>query len=387
MSINILLTGGRAPATYYFARLLKQQGHVLFMAESLPKHLCKHSRLFGNSFLVTAPNENRDAYIGELIDIIKANKIDLLIPTCEEVFHVAYGYEQLSRYCRVFCEPLEKINVFHHKGLFMEMLAGLESDSIKLPYTAVVDTTKACSKIEIANMLEEQLIAPHETYVCKPAYSRFGTQVAYKRGDDMIDFLFAKKDIWVIQEKINGRQICTYAIADQGQMNYYSAYPSDDTVGLGATIYFEPFMNRQLEEFVGEIVRQTSYTGQIAFDLIMTVDGVFYPIECNPRTTSGICLFPLQKHSMNPDSYIVGTDTTMLGLAMLPTLFNKGLLGQISKMMKAKDIIWNPSDKRAFADQITSFLYLWKEAKKRNISNYQMSTIDIEWNGRKGDEQ
>ncbi|RHW34665.1 ATP-grasp domain-containing protein [Lysinibacillus yapensis] len=387
MSINILLTGGRAPATYYFARLLKEQGHTLFMAESLPKHLCMRSNLFEKNFHVPAPNENRHAFIQDLIDIIRSNNIDLLIPTCEEIFHISFGYEQLSNYCRVFCEPLEKINAFHHKGLFIETLKKVSSEWIRIPSTIVVDTTKTSSKTELSHILEKSRISLKMEYVCKPAYSRFGTEVVYKKGGEMIDFLLLNKNLWVVQEKIEGRQLCTYAIADNGQMNYYSAYPSNDQVGLGATIYFEPFSNRRLEEFVACYIKEFNYTGQIAFDVIMTDKGEFYPIECNPRTTSGICLFPVKKHAKTSDSYSIGSETTMLGLVMLQTLLSKNPFRQLRKMKKARDIVWNPKDKKVFFDQIASFFYLLKEAKKHNLSTYHMSTLDIEWNGRKDDQQ
>ncbi|SOB99293.1 ATP-grasp domain-containing protein [Ureibacillus xyleni] len=375
MSINILLTGGRAPATYYFARLLNEQGHQLFMAESLPKHLCMRSNLFKKSFLVTAPNENRDEFVQDLINIIQDNNIDLVIPTCEEVFHVAYGYEKISKYCSVLCEPLEKINTFHHKGLFIETLNGRFQEFVHIPHTVVIDTNLNTS--DTKTIIENQLSLDNE-YVCKPAYSRFGTEIAFMKGKNLVEYISTRNNIWVVQEKISGKQICTYAISDKGKMKCYSAYESNDTVGLGATIYFEPLQNEKLEQFVKHYIEEYEYTGQIAFDFIMKDNGEIYPIECNPRTTSGICMFPLAKYD---DTYLVGSETTMVGLAMLQTLFFKNIFKQIGKMIKAKDIIWNTKDHIVFFDQLSSFLYMLKEAKRRKISSYQMSTIDIEWNG------
>ncbi|MDN4494847.1 ATP-grasp domain-containing protein [Ureibacillus aquaedulcis] len=381
MSINILLTGGRAPATYYLARLLKEQGDNLFMAESLPRHLCMRSNMFEKVLRVCSPNENRHAYIQDLIKIIKKYKIELLIPTCEEVFHIALAHEQLSEYCRVFCEPLNKLKIFHHKGLFINTLRDKFSEFIHVPCTSVIDTTKTIDRAEISDYLEANSIHLDNEYVCKPAYSRFGTEVSFKKGAEIPDLLYQKKNLWVIQEKIEGQQICTYAIADKGLMLMFSAYQTNDSVGLGATIYFEPFANRKLEEFVRHYIEEYQYTGQIAFDLILNGKGDFYPIECNPRTTSGICLFPLAKQKQIPKSYRVGTETTMLSLAMLQTLFSKNILKQIYKMTRAKDIVWNSKDPRTFFSQISSFIYLLNESRKRKISSYQMSTLDIEWNG------
>lgn len=381
MSTNILLTGGRAPATYYFARLLKQQGNKLFMAESLPKHLCMRSNLFEKTFQVSSPNEHRHTYIQDLIKIIQAYKIDLLIPTCEEVFHIAYAHTELSKYCRVLCEPLEKMRTFHHKGLFIDTLRNNFSQYIHVPFTVVFDTIRINSRAEILDYFKAHHIQPENEYVCKPAYSRFGTEVVFKKGSELLDLLLLKQTTWVIQEKINGTQICTYAIADKGRMQCYSAYQTNDNVGLSATIYFEPYSNPKLEAFVKRYIEQNEYTGQIAFDLILSGNDRLYPIECNPRTTSGICLFPLTECRQVTQTYHVGTETTMLGLAMLRTCVSKNPWKQILKMAKAKDIVWNSKDPYAFFDQITSFLYLIKESRKRKISSYQMSTLDIEWNG------
>ncbi|KGR76644.1 ATP-grasp domain-containing protein [Ureibacillus sinduriensis] len=381
MSTNVLLTGGRAPATYYFARLLKQQGNNLFMAESLPKHLCMRSKLFEKTFQVISPNENRHKYIQNLIKIIQEYNIDLLIPTCEEVFHIAYAHETLSNYCRVLCEPLEKLKTFHHKGLFIDTLRNGFSEYIHVPSTLVIDTTRINSRSEITDYLKTHHLQSDNVYVCKPAFSRFGTEVVFKKGSEIPDFLLLKQTIWVIQEKIEGIQICTYAIADKGRMQCYSAYQTNDNVGLGATIYFEPFSNPKLEAFVKRYIEQNEYTGQIAFDLILSGNDALYPIECNPRTTSGICLFPLTERRQITQSYHVGTETTMLGLAMLRTFVSKNPWKQILKMAKAKDIVWNSNDPYAFFGQITSFLYLIKESRRRKVSSYQLSTLDIEWNG------
>ena len=97
---NILLTGGRAPATLELARAFHRAGHTVFMAESLRGHLSEPSNAIEQNFLVPPPRQQMPGFINALRDIIARNKIDLLVPTCEELFYIAMGRDQLP--CKVF---------------------------------------------------------------------------------------------------------------------------------------------------------------------------------------------------------------------------------------------------------------------------------------------
>ena len=81
MNTNILLTGGRAPVTLELARLFSGAGHRVFVADSLPHHLCSYSRSVFKNFLVPPPRFDPTGFIDALVDIIETEKIDLLIPT------------------------------------------------------------------------------------------------------------------------------------------------------------------------------------------------------------------------------------------------------------------------------------------------------------------
>jgi len=95
---NVLLTGGRAPATLELARIFHSAGHQVFLAESVSGSLTANSRAVAASFLIPPPRQQPKDFIRALIEIICQNKIDLLIPTCEEAFHVARGYAELSKH-------------------------------------------------------------------------------------------------------------------------------------------------------------------------------------------------------------------------------------------------------------------------------------------------
>jgi hypothetical protein len=63
--MNILLTGGRAPATLEIARAFHRAGHIVFMAESLPGHLSAPSNAVARDFLVPPPRQQMRAFLGD----------------------------------------------------------------------------------------------------------------------------------------------------------------------------------------------------------------------------------------------------------------------------------------------------------------------------------
>ena len=89
--LNILLTGGRAPAALELARAIHKAGHTVFMAESLRGHLSQPSNTIAKNFYVPPPRQQTSAFINALKTIIIENRISLLIPTGEEQFYVAMG--------------------------------------------------------------------------------------------------------------------------------------------------------------------------------------------------------------------------------------------------------------------------------------------------------
>jgi len=125
---NILLTGGRAPATLELARLFHAAGHRVFVAESLPWHLCRGSRAVAKNFRVPPPNQNPTGFINELVSIIKKEQIDWLIPTCEETFYVAMGRDRLQQFCPVFSTDIDQLKTLHSKWEFIQQAQELIED-------------------------------------------------------------------------------------------------------------------------------------------------------------------------------------------------------------------------------------------------------------------
>lgn len=417
---TILLTGGRAPATLELARLFDEAGHCVVVAESLPAHLCRVSRAVARSYLVPPPRQQEKEYIEELCRIAEREKADLLVPTCEEVFFVAKGRERLRHYVEPFVESLEELRIWHDKAAFVRLA---EQAGFSVPQTRSV--------ISAAGLLEAlQDVEPGKSVVLKPAFSRFSSRVhILRRCLPRKDWYTASElpairegETWLVQEFIAGRQLCSYAVAREGRLALYADYATTFTAGQGASISFSFADHPGVRTFVEKMVGLRRFTGQIAFDFIETRTGELYPIECNPRLTSGIHLFRGKReaaeaffggrgaggeHDGNDNNEALekperatlpvqaekqpvvvpsANASAALSMAMLfyvlPSLrsWREGRRW-LGEFLKSRDVVFRWSDPLPAFEQLRLLWILADMKRKTGMSMIECSTSDIEWNG------
>jgi predicted ATP-grasp superfamily ATP-dependent carboligase len=380
--MNILLTGGRAPAALELARAFHHAGHTVFMAESLSGHLSQPSNAVKANFVVPAPRQEGDAFIVALKKIIEDNKIDLLIPTCEEVFHIAMGREELP--CAVFTDSINRLDQLHNKWTFITSAAEY---GLSIPETMLITTMDSLF----------HAYAHWQELVLKPTYSRFAARTlilpSLKQATSTLTF--HSNSPWVAQGYIRGTEICTYSICHNGHITAHTAYPSTFTAGQGATIVFQHIDNPAIFHWVKTFVSEYRFTGQIAFDFIQTPDGQIYALECNPRATSGVHLLASQPQFVEAfidtkmdcitpiDSSSYMLSTAMLTYGLSTALKKNKVMEWIKTFFTSNDVILDFKDLLPFLLQLRSLLSYMKLARKKGISPLEASTFDIEWNGEK----
>jgi carbamoylphosphate synthase large subunit len=378
--MNILLTGGRAPVALELARAFHRAGHTVFMAESLRGHLSQPSAAIKANFVVPAPRQHEEAFIAALKKIIGENKIDLLIPTCEEIFHIAIWREELP--CTVFTEPINSLGQLHNKWTFA---VNAVEHGLSVPETMLVQDMDALL----------QAYAHWRELVLKPIYSRFATQTlilpTLKQASSMVTL--HPNSSWVAQGYIRGTEICTYSICHNGRITAHTAYPSTFTAGRGATIVFQHMDHPSIFNWIKTFVAENHFTGQIAFDFIQTPNGQLYALECNPRATSGVHL--LASHPQFVEAFInplmdcitpIDNGSQMLSAAMLtyvlPASYKKNNLREWAKtFLNSNDVILDLKDPLPFLLQFRSLLAYLNLARQKGISPLEATTYDIEWNG------
>ncbi len=378
--MNILLTGGRAPATLELARAFHKAGHTVFMAESLRGHLSQASNAIKANFVLPAPRQEKEAFLLALKKIVEENQIDLLIPTCEEIFHISNGIEQIP--CKVFAETPRRLDRAHNKWTFVINAIGHD---LYAPETMLIKT-----KDDILHAF-----AQWRGLVFKPAYSRFASRTLMlpPLKKTLSTLKLDPKQPWIAQEFIEGKQYCTYSICHNGHLTAHTAYASHFTAGLGATIAFQHVEHPAILKWVRDFVKKNDFTGQIAFDFIQTPEGQVYALECNPRATSGVHL--LASHPGFAEAFLnpamdcitpINHNSHMLSAAMilygLPASIARGEFRHwLKTFLTSDDVILNFKDPLPFILQWRSILATWKVARREKISLLEASTFDIEWNG------
>lgn len=381
---KILITGTRAPCALEIARHFHFSGHEVISAESLRYPLCRSSRCVKQSIFVPPPRQDQQGYIKALAQIIKNHKIDLLIPTCEEIYTIAKFQDQLKCLCDVFCDDFDKLIRLHDKWRFIEWAKDL---SLKTPVTWKLESKQDLETLILSNL-------PFDI-ILKPVFSRFALEIhrIYKSNPQLPEIAISKKRPWVAQQLLEGAAFCTYSVVREGRIMAHANYPVKIRAGQGACVYFEHSDQKQIQDWVEEFVDKIKFSGQIAFDFIQDSTGIFYPIECNPRATSGVHLFePDQcfERVFLPECHqrIIPKLSTkkMVGLAMLffgvPTLRKFHCLKKwFYSFFMAKDVLFNWKDLGPFFYQFITFFNIWKIAKCTSKSLLEASTHDIEWNG------
>ena len=375
---NLLLTGGRSPASLELARVFHRAGHTVFMAESLGGHLSEPSRAIAENLRVPPPRQQPDAFLDALVEIVQRRRIDLIIPANEEVFYIARGRDRLP----AFVEPLQTLRTLHNKWDFSLHAASLD---LPVPETILVQN-------------QDDLLSAYAQWrglVIKPAYSRFASRTlilpTVKQAMSTVPFDPASP--WVAQEFIEGTQVCTYSTVHRGQITAHAAYRSEFTAGQGATIAFQHIEHPAAFAWVKTFVGAAQYTGQIAFDFIEDAPGRVTALECNPRATSGVHL--LASHPQFAQAFLdptlncitpLGENRSMLGTAMLlyglPNAVKKGTFRRwFDLFLSSRDTILDWSDPLPALLQARSIFHYLRLARRQGISPLQASTFDIEWNG------
>ena len=264
--MRVLLTGARAPVTLELIRLFARAGHQVFVAESARVHLGQASRFVTRLHTVPKPRLEPLAFIQKLEWIVELEQIDLVIPTCEEVFWISGMIEGSSLREKFFVVDSNILLELHDKSRFAELARELK---LRFPESRVLK-----SKSDL-----EQL-PRNKKWILKPAFSRFAvkTQV-WEVGAKRPNLEPSTNQVWLAQIFLEGQELCSFAVARAGNIQAFVLYRPVWRVGFGASVMFESLatddpISLEALEVTRAVVSQTNFTGQIAFDFIQTLNGL-----------------------------------------------------------------------------------------------------------------
>lgn len=318
-------------------------------------------------------------WLGKINEVIVNHDIDVWIPTCEETFYAAYFNKEAA--CRVTVDSIDTLDSLHNKWEFTKL--------------ADVAGTRAPETLPLWNDVDvEPFLANSADWVFKPMYSRFAAQTLIgPTSNELVQIKPSKERGWVAQRKIDGRELCTFSICFEGRVQAHVCYESKYRAGKGAGIYLVPQEYLRPTEYAAALVEKVGFTGMLGLDIIQDEAGAIWPIEANPRATSGSHLIDYDNDIL--DAFLgdctepLGThgQARMVGFAMptwgLADAWRKRKLRQFFiDIFRARDVLWR------WTDPLPSFMVLPAMAEfavvawKRKLSLHDATTWDFEWNGK-----
>ncbi|WP_192385803.1 hypothetical protein, partial [Mesorhizobium silamurunense] len=326
------------------------------------------------------PRFEPEAYAEAVEALVREEGIGLVIPTCEEVFHLALAWHSRAMLAQLFAPGIELLAEVHNKHAFIRLAERL---GLAVPETVLLQSTADLHAVR----------GRSRGLVFKPVWSRFASQVLLRPTPDFLDAIAPSPAMpWVAQRFVDGDEISAYAVAREGRLKALALYRSLYRAGKGAGIFFERVEDGAARELVERIVAGTSWTGQISFDLMCEADGNVLPLECNPRAVSGLHFFrdparfadAVLGHGPEVIPDVVAPQTVRLAMWVygLPAALRFGGLVRFRKAMRdGQELLDWPGDPAPVKAQWPALAEIAGVAWRQRISLQVASTRDIEWNG------
>jgi predicted ATP-grasp superfamily ATP-dependent carboligase len=377
---TVLITGARAPVAMHLARLFYDAGRRVVMADSLKRPISSASSACAAYHRIPSPRYRSKAYVETLTDLLRAEGISLVVPTCEETFYLAQIWRDTPMSAELFSAPIELLTQTHDKHAFIRLVEGMGQN---VPETNLLSSS---DDLDAVKHRAHQL-------VFKPVWSRFANRVLLRpRGKELSVVKPTPSAPWVAQAFIEGEEISAYVVAVEGTIKAISLYRLLYRAGKGAGICIEPVANNKIREFVESFIKTTSWTGQLSFDFIRGDDGRIWPLECNPRATSGVHFF---RQGSKFVSALIGEAEEVpidvegrqgVRLAMLYYCFHSAVRGRTFRRFwkdwKSMGELFDWSrDSVSYVVQLLAVAEIAKVALRYRISLQKAATRDIEWNG------
>jgi len=364
---TVLVTGARAPVALELCRSFADAGHRVIAADSCRFPLSRFSRSVAAFVHLPSPVHEPEGFRTALTRSIKRSGARHLVPTCEEIFHIARIADLLP--CHTWSPSLETLVRLHHKQRGLEWIA----DHLAVPATRPFSGDPSAFE--------------QENKVFKRAYTRFGTEVVVGSPNPVQrQKILSEPEAWLVQDRVEGTEICVTSVWQHGRLRGYATYRPAVRFGPGAGIVFQPVENPPLQQQVTAFGESIGMHGLLSFDVIVKADGSPVVIECNPRATSGLHLLGRELHrcftadanAPRTESLVTGAPEaravkTALYTAKPTSMFNP-------QLRRLDDVIFERADPLPFFCQGLSLLEWSARSLKHRCSFLRATTIDIEWN-------
>ena len=278
---RVLVTSSRMPHALDEIRKLGREGHQVFASDTFRTAPGSASRYVHKKLVTASPTFDTLGFIADLESIVRTHRIDLIIPSFEEVFRIARHIDRFEPITKVFAPPFETLARLHAKHRFVELCRSLD---LAVPDTRVV--TGPCGL--------RDAIASFDEYIARPTYTRGGMGILTNTGPlagaiSVDDCVPTPECPWIVQRFAHGHDVCSFSVAHRGNITAHAAYVHPKMIDHAGGIFFESVDEPETLAIASRIAKLLDYTGQISFDFMRTARGLVL-IECNPRPTNGVLM-------------------------------------------------------------------------------------------------
>ena len=381
MTQTVLLTLGRLPKALDLARSFARAGHRVIVAEPFRRHLTGASRHVARSVVVTAPSVSAETYLQDLLEVVRAERVDLVVPVSEEILHVSRLAPRLPASVRLFAMPHETLLELHDKHRFIQVCARF---GLAAPPTFAFGDARAA---DLASSCDT---------VIKPVYSCSGRGLRYAaRGTALpaADPAGSGRGS-IVQARIEGAVHSSFSIARAGRTLGTVVYRGVVMSGSVAVCFERLASQPAIERWVQQFVEQSAFDGFISFDFVVDGDARPRAIECNPRATSGLHFVDgedLAAAILRPGSesaaplrvraapllqqFYPCLTETQRSLLHDRTRFRHNLRA----LWQARDVSWDSSDPWPFLSMPVTSAAIIRESIRRGCTFGEVATLDVGW--------
>ncbi|KAF2214435.1 hypothetical protein CERZMDRAFT_110740 [Cercospora zeae-maydis SCOH1-5] len=289
------------------ARAFHRAGHTVIGADFEPGFACgRFSTALNKFYTLRKPSSKSSGpYVQSLLDVILKEKVDLWVSCSAVASAVEDGEAKEIVESRTACKAVQfdvaTTTMLHEKDKFIERTREL---GLTIP-----ETTTITRQSQVENALQN---APKgRKYIMKTiamddkARGDIMTLLP-KDGDPRetskyLDRLqISPREPWILQQFILGEEFCTHALVINGRVRAFVACPSAELLMHYRALPSDSALSQAMLQFTETYAAAggEGFTGHLSFDFLVEDPAekkpekiVLYPIECNPRAHTAVCLF------------------------------------------------------------------------------------------------
>ena len=285
---NILISGGKMTKALQLARSFHAAGHRVVLIETHKYWLSGHrfSNAVDKFYTTDFPQKNPQAYIQNLIDIIKEENIDVYIPVTSPVasYYDSLAKPVISEYCQVFHLDVEVTEMLDDKFAFSQRAGSM---GLSIPKSFKITAPEQVLNFDFSGETRKYILKsiPYDS-VRRLDLTKLPCDTPEQTEAFVRSLPISPQKPWIMQEFIPGKEYCTHSTVRNGEVRLHCCCESS-----AFQVNYENIKHSKIREWITHFLGELGVTGQLSFDFIEAEDGEVYAIECNPRTHSAITTF------------------------------------------------------------------------------------------------